>query len=153
MRLARKLTLAVASTALVIYSMQWARGDEPVTNAAWTMEIIPATKIQPAPSAPVMMTNASGQTVAVDPGDYERVYQSIPFRRSEYRINPNYRHDSAMEILTGNARHQTIVEHEFEHRQPVVPNPAPARPSRVLTPFSGWNYWFGQPYHNGLGWW
>lgn len=44
--------------------------------------------------------------------EYQRIYDSIPFNRAEFNRNPTYRHDSAMEILTGNARHQTIVKHQ-----------------------------------------
>lgn len=44
--------------------------------------------------------------------DYRRIYESIPFNRAEYNVNPSYRHDSTMELLTGNARHQTIVRHD-----------------------------------------
>lgn len=44
-------------------------------------------------------------------GSYQRIYESIPFNRAEYNVNPSYRHDSTMELLTGNARHQTILRH------------------------------------------
>lgn len=60
--------------------------------------------------------------------EYQRVYQSIPFNRAEYNRNPTYRHDSAMELLTGNARHQTIVKHQ---PQQIV---RPAAQSRRLNP-------------------
>lgn len=151
MRLARKLTLAIATTALLLSCLQGACGDAGAP-AGWTIEITPAARVPAAPAEPIVVTNRDGQAVEVDPAAYDRVYRSIPFRRSEYRVNPNYRHDSTMEILTGNARHQTVIEHEFEHPAPVQPTPAPARPSRILTPLSGWSYAWGFPYFLGLGW-
>jgi hypothetical protein len=81
-----------------------------------------------------------------DAAEYQRIYRSIPFNRSEYRVNPGYRHDATMELLTGNARHQTIVRHEHKHAQPVRRVPPAARPSRILTPVSGWSYFPGLPY-------
>ena len=35
---------------------------------------------------------------------YGAVYRSIPFSRAEYNANRSYRHDAAMELLTGNPR-------------------------------------------------
>ena len=43
---------------------------------------------------------------------YQEIYDLIPFDRAQYNRNPTYRHDSAMEILTGNARHQTIITNQ-----------------------------------------
>lgn len=114
-----------------------------------SMEIIPAAKLRATEDVPMVMFNAEGSPVpsGISESEYRRVYDSIPFSRSEYKANPNYRHDSAMEILTGNARHQTIIQHNFEHKQPVQRIPAPARPSRVLVPFSGFsNVWGASPW-------
>ena len=63
---------------------------------------------------------------------YTEVYNSIPFNRAEYNRNPTYRHDSTMEILTGNSRTQTIVRHgrpdtivnSGGRRGPALVNPA-----------------------------
>ncbi|MCP4170563.1 MAG: hypothetical protein GY758_07310 [Fuerstiella sp.] len=72
----------------------------------WRMEITPARKAVPFDAAP-----DGAATLKVDAADYVRIYRSIPFNRAEYNVNPNYRHDSTMEILTGIGRHQTIVRH------------------------------------------
>ena len=149
MRLARKLTLAMATTALIVYSSGVVKSDEPQVPAApvpdsWTIEVVPAATIRNlAPQAVGAPEEATESSVSVDRAEYLRIYNSIPFSRAEYRVNPGYRHDFAMEILTGNPRHQTIVKHNHEHKQPVRPNPAPARPSRILSPFTGWNNFLG----------
>jgi len=164
MKLARRFTLAMATVALGIYIAKEARSDEdgpvpavPVPPAPelaietpdGPMEIIPAAKLRETGDVPIVMFNADGSPApsGVSSSEYRRVYDSIPFSRSEYKTNPNYRHDSAMEILTGNSRHQTIVQHNFEHKQPVQRIPFPARPSRVLVPFSGFsNVWGATPW-------
>ncbi len=165
MKLARRFTLTMATVALGIYIAKEARSDEagpvpavpvpPVPDLAvpglaietpdGPMEIIPAAKMREAEDGPMVMINADGSAVpsGISAGEYRRVYDSIPFSRGEYKANPNYRHDSAMEILTGNSRHQTIVQHNFEHKQPVERIPVPARPSRVLVPFSGFSSVWG----------
>ena len=157
MKLSRRFTLTMAIVALVLYAAKSARSDElqvpgePIQES-WTMEIQPAIKLSAVPSIPVEARSAvAGETVVCDPAAYSRIYNSIPFNRAEYDVNPNYRHDSTMEILTGNARHQTIVQHNFEHKQPVRRIPAPARPSRILTPFSSSGLLFGSPFGYGYG--
>ena len=35
---------------------------------------------------------------------YWAIYRTIPFSRAEYNANPSYRHEAAMELLTGNPR-------------------------------------------------
>lgn len=79
----------------------------------WTITIVPAAKANPA-------ANMAAPTASAE---YTRIYNSIPFNRAEYNVNPSYRHDSAMEILTGNARHKTIVRHNSTPT--VVTRPAP----------------------------
>ena len=157
MKLSRRFTLTMAIIALVLYAADSARSDELRVGEEWTMEIQPAVKLLEVPSIPVEARAAvAGEeacTVAIDPSAYTRIYNSIPFNRTEYDANPNYRHDSAMEILTGHARHQTIVQHNFEHKQPVKPNPAPNRPSRILVPFTALPYLWGglNGYGSGFG--
>ncbi|MEQ9407050.1 MAG: hypothetical protein RIK87_04965 [Fuerstiella sp.] len=109
-----------------------------ISDADWTIEIIPARKV-----VETARTSAVGATVTAEPpaGDaemtdddscgrlhadvteYEHVYRTIPFNRAEYNANPSYRHDSTMEILTGNARHQTIVRHGSRVRAVPVSQP------------------------------
>lgn len=77
---------------------------QPTSDEDWVMDIRPAAKVQP--TSPVTINGNP-----VDAAAYARIFASIPFSRSAYNANPNYQHDSTMEILTGNARHQTIVRH------------------------------------------
>lgn len=124
------------------------------TSSEVIMEIIPAQKLT------VEKNVEAGQIIVADPAngvpaavtfsreEYQRVYNSIPFSRAEYKANPNYRHDTAMEILTGNPRTQTIVNHQHIDRKPVKRVPPPSRPSRPLTPFSGYSYFLGYPWMN-----
>lgn len=162
MKLSRRFTLTMATVALVIYATKSARSDDlklsdpqaPVQQDNWVMEIQPAVKLQSVPSIPLEARAAvvgEPASIVIDPSAYSRIYNSIPFNRVEYDANPNYRHDSTMEILTGNARHQTIIQHNFEHKQPVKRIPAPALPSRVLTPFSSSGLLYGGPFGFGLG--
>lgn len=162
MKHSRRFTLTAAIVALVMYAAKSARADElqipgrPVPGEfayeEWTMEIQPAVKLTAVPSIPVEARSAvAGETAVFDPAAYARVYNSIPFNRAEYNVNPNYRHDSTMEILTGNARHQTIVQHNFEHKQPVKRIPPPNLPSRILTPFSSSGLLYGLPFGFGYG--
>jgi hypothetical protein len=110
------------------------------------MLIIPAAKL-PLPSGGIML-DAAGVPISnmVNTAAYRQIYKSIPFSRAEYRVNPNYRHDSTMEILTGNARHQTIVQHNHEHKQPEVQVPPPARPSRIFFQPTGLGFLSGSPF-------
>lgn len=163
MKFSRRFTLTVATVALVIYATKSARSDElqlPAPPAPqlhqddWVMEIQPAVKLPSAQSIPVEARSAvagESASIAVDPSAYSRIYNSIPFNRVEYDANPNYRHDSTMEILTGNARHQTIVQHNFEHKQPVKRIPAPTQPSRALMPYWPYGLPFGLPFGSSFG--
>lgn len=86
----------------------------------WTIQIIPAAKVsrraivQPQP----LPEEAQDCTATVDAEQYKRIYASIPFNRAEYSVNPSYRHDATMEILTGNARHKTLLVHQTGNSQP-----------------------------------
>lgn len=106
------------------------------------------------PAVVPSVTNASsGNSGAVNPADYIRIYQSIPFSRAEFNANPTFRHDSTMEILTGNPRHQTIVRHPVidpgqRHRAARVPAPVPYRYNNRAW---GLNYYFYFPYWNFRG--
>ena len=162
MKISRRFTLTMAIVAVVLYAAKAARSDElqiperPVpaelSHEEWTMEIQPAVKLATVPSIPVEARSVvADEKTVFDPSAYARIYNSIPFNRAEYNVNPNYRHDSTMEILTGNARHQTIVQHNFEHKQPVKRIPAPGLPSRILTPFSSSGLLYGVPFGFGYG--
>ena len=91
-----------------------------VDDSEWQITIIPARKASDlVPAQPVTgAVTACDDCGQIDVTAYKRIYNSIPFNRAQFNANPNYRHDSTMEILTGNARHQTIVRHNTAPPQP-----------------------------------
>ncbi|MEP3477678.1 MAG: hypothetical protein ABJZ55_00375 [Fuerstiella sp.] len=111
-----------------------------ISDEDWSVQILPALKLKSdvAVSEIQLLDQPQESELHVTPlptmsreefaSEYQRVYHSIPFNRVEYNRNPTYRHDSAMEILTGNARHQTIVKHQ---PQQIV---RPAAQSRRINP-------------------
>ncbi len=165
MTLSRRFTLAMAIVALALFFAQDAKSDDPGVIPPVPDSISVILDTDPAvddrgPAVPIEVISiqqhqAMSGIVDVSPAaradsaEYRRVYNSIPFSRAEYKANPNYRHDSTMEILTGNARHQTVINHNFEHKEPVTRIPQPARPSRVLTPVSGF-FMFSPLWYNRL---
>jgi hypothetical protein len=64
---------------------------------------------------------------------YAEAYAQIPFSRTEYEANPNYRHDAAMELMFGTMRPMMISRQNipyfsrypdlFRYRNPVYPYP------------------------------
>ncbi|MBL8818101.1 MAG: hypothetical protein JNL58_18890 [Planctomyces sp.] len=149
------LTLAVCHVAASGSMM----AEEFQVTENWSIDITPAQKVpaQPSVSGGAGTVEVGGDAavqpvVRVDSAEYQRIYRSIPFNRAEYNANPNYRHDSAMEILTGNARHQTIIRRETTAVVPVTQtSPVGAVPYRYNNPSRGLNYYFYFPYWNYRG--
>ena len=102
------------------------------------------------PAIPEPPTSLTPAATRPTDDDYRLIYRSIPFNRTEYNVNPSYRHDAAMEILTGHARHQTVLQHS------TAPAHRPSLQHRVL-PYRynnlqhGLNYYFYFPYWNYRG--
>lgn len=46
------------------------------------------------------------------PAEYREFYNSIPFNRTEYLANRDYRHEATMELLMGQLRQKTVVKFE-----------------------------------------
>ena len=62
------------------------------------------------PSSGIVTAGAeSALPAGITPAAYAEVYNSIPFRRSEYLANRNYRHEATIEILLGQVRPKTVV--------------------------------------------
>jgi hypothetical protein len=160
-------TVAVSIACGTVHADSFDAGD------GWTVEISPGLRTSgpddvvyipatPAagnddPAASTEMPVDPEPVVTYTPGDqYRRIYQSIPFQRAEYNVNPSYRHDSTMELLTGNARHQTIVTH---NPAPVVRPASRLRPRSFLLPSRynqrrrGLNHYFSTPFWNWAGRW
>lgn len=149
-----KMIRNAASAGLIgLLSASAACCDEFQVSENWSILIAPAVKATPpgAHTAPVKSEQACCESrPVVDPSEYSRVFNSIPFNRAEYNANPSYRHDAAMEILTGNPRHQTIVKHTNYRPQPIAA-PIQAVPYRYNNPNRGLNYYFYGPYWNFRG--
>lgn len=139
------LVFAIAAVAAMSGDSVGAAEHVQVTDD-WSIEITPATR------AAVAATDAADADAAsVDPGGYERIYAAIPFQRAEYNTNPGYRHDSTMEILTGNPRHQTIVRHDNRRTTPLFSRDSALIPYRYNNLRWGMNYSFYFPYWNYRG--
>ena len=77
----------------------------------WHIEIVP--RISPEPRRlDVVPQNAAEDKLAPAPAEYREVYNSIPFSRSEYLANRDYRHEPTMELLMGQLRPKTVVKFE-----------------------------------------
>lgn len=121
----------------------------PAADSEWIIDIRPAAKVTSAIAAPTVHVAGDESCEAcgtAQVNDYTTLYKNIPFNRAEYSVNPSYRHDSAMEILTGNARHQTIVRHNTERQTAAVvarPVPGVGNPYRYgyLRPALRLNYY------------
>ena len=68
----------------------------------WNIEIVPGPAIG---SAHLPTVSRPG----VNPASYVEIYNSIPFRRSEYNANPNYRHEATIELLVGQVPTKVVV--------------------------------------------
>lgn len=93
---------------------------EPARSSNWQTEIIPSRET----------------ARKIDPVEYQRIYQSIPFRRAEYLANPSYRHDATMEILFQKLR-PTVIHRQDRPQRVVNPRPSLVQPYRMSMP----EYW------------
>ncbi|MEZ6123324.1 MAG: hypothetical protein R3C49_09140 [Planctomycetaceae bacterium] len=117
-----------------------------VDDGEWVMDIRPAAKAVTSAAAPPIAIPQTAPSATCEgcgrlqasAADYARIYASIPFNRAEYNANPTYRHDATMEILTGNARHQTIVRHDSRPA-------AVAAPARQAIGFNPYAYGYLRP--------
>ncbi len=81
----------------------------------------------------------------VKAGDYEQIYNSIPYSRAEYLANPAYRHEATMELLFGTMRPTVIHKQNNPKRvynQPRL-NQATPRTSPPPMPFGYGGYGYG----------
>jgi hypothetical protein len=119
----------------------------------------------PEPAAPVEDAAPSDDATAADfaiepmPGtdtkasDYQRIYASVPFSRAEYLANPSYRHDTTMELLTGNQR-QVVIHRNYT---PKLHEPSEPHPIFLYNRYGGYTHFdgplgYGGGYGLGLGW-
>lgn len=96
------------------------------------------------------VTFDDGWTMTITPGprstplnrEYEEIYNSIPFRRSEYLANPSYRHDTTVELMFGEMRPTVVHRNDTPQR---VQNPRPDV-YRPYIPSTGELYRLTHPY-------
>ncbi len=89
----------------------------PVYSEATTTTLATATTFD---EWTILITPAPRNGATSD--NYQRIYESIPYRRAEYLANPSYRHDAAMELLFGQQRPTVIMR--TNHAEQIV-NPRP----------------------------
>jgi hypothetical protein len=148
-----RLTLACCAGLLcpVLLCPAECPADEIQVTDDWSIEITPGMRVERSSADAAAVGDDSVKQVSVNPANYERIYQTIPFNRAEYNGNPTYRHDSTMEILTGNPRHQTIVRHNNRPRRDYTSHPHPVVPYRYNNSRWGLNYFFYFPAWNYRG--
>ncbi len=120
--------IAAALCGLATFASDAAEPKLPV-DKSWKIEIVPGPAIGPSPNpkfeqamkqalATQTGTTADGVVTAgaesampagLTATSYAEVYNSIPFRRSEYDANPNYRHEATIELLLGQIRPKNIT--------------------------------------------
>ena len=86
-------------------------GQQTVVDGTWKIQISP----QPSTKTDV------------NPKNYQQIYNSIPYRRSEYLANPSYRHDTTVEILFGQMR-PTVVHRQDQPQRVINPRPSQVNP-------------------------
>ncbi|MEW4489841.1 hypothetical protein AB1L42_17290 [Thalassoglobus sp. JC818] len=100
-------------------------GQTTLLNGNWSIRITPAPRPQ--------TDDASAEKLAkVD--TYKQIYDAIPYRRADYLANPNYRHDTAVEILFGEMR-PTVIHRQDQPQRVVNPRPQIFRPD--MFPYIG----------------
>lgn len=85
---------------------------EPATRSAPNSKGPVSSKPAPAlePESEVVNADAIASTSPrINPAAYAEVYNSIPFSRTEYLANRDYRHEATLEILFGQLRPKTVV--------------------------------------------
>lgn len=99
----------------------------------------------PAPAVEEVQV-AEDWTISISPSpsrnagaEYRRIYESIPYRRSEYLANPSYRHDATMELLFGELR-PTVIHRTQAGERVVNPRPQLTQPY-PLSKGELYSYW------------
>ncbi len=98
------------------------KGEKPLEGGKWAIQITPR----------------DAKKVVVNEKSYESIYNSIPYRRSEYLANPSYRHDTTVEIMFGKMRN-TVVHRNDTQQRVVNPRPNLYEP-RLYREMEFWNY-------------
>ena len=140
------LTYAIALGALIAFTSESVAKDKvQKVGDDWKITISPG---------PTASSSEKPGNLKVDPSEYQRIYNSIPFNRAEYRANPSYRHDAAMEILFGEMRDTTIIRNApraTRRNNHVYPSSASAALFRYNTNLSPYGINYFLPAWNARG--
>ena len=142
----------------------------------WKIEIVPGPAIGPSPSpkfdqavkqaqaakaeAASTAATASGVITAgaesampagITSASYTEVYNSIPFRRSEYLANPNYRHEATIELLLGQVRPKTITN--VTAPAATCCSPQPMSYLGLINPWGAKNFYYHHSYSRPSSYW
>ncbi len=157
-----RIAITPAATQFVQASADEAPAAAPGEAAPAAPEAAAAPVEVPAPVAAPVAPEAAPQAAAADAGimivpnpiaspeavAYAKIYNAIPFNRTEYLANPSYRHETAMELLTGNQRQ--IVVHR--HYKPQLNQPIERQPQFFYNRYNNYGGGgFGYGYGGGYG--
>ncbi len=143
----------------------------------WKIEIIPGPAIGPSPVPKAEMaarkaaqTHAEAKSAAaatvsgiitaggedalpagITPAAYSEVYNSIPFRRSEYLANASYRHEATIELLLGQVRPKTITN--VSAPAPTCCSPRPVSFVGLFNPWGAKNFYYHYSYSRPTSYW
>ncbi|MBC7819344.1 MAG: hypothetical protein IAG10_20865 [Planctomycetaceae bacterium] len=141
----------------------------------WKIEIVPGPAIGPSPvpkaqfaarqaaqaeTKPAAVESASGIVTAgiesampagITPAAYAEVYNSIPFRRSEYLANPSYRHEATIEILLGQIRPKTVTS--VSAPSATCCSPRAVSFVGLFNPWGAKNYYYHYSYSRPSSYW
>lgn len=141
----------------------------------WKIEIVPGPAIGPSPvpkaqlagrqaaqaeTKPAVVESASGVVTAgaeaafpagITPAAYAEVYNSIPFRRSEYLANPSYRHEATIEILLGQIRPKTVTT--VSAASATCCSPRAVSFVGLFNPWGAKNYYYHYSYSRPTSYW
>ncbi len=144
----------------------------------WKIEIVPGPAIGPSPvpkaelaarqAAQAQANRASAEPTTsivtagsesalpagITPAAYAEVYNSIPFRRSEYLANRSYRHEATIEILLGQVRPKTVTNVTVSS----VPSATCCSPRAVsyvglFNPWGAKNFYYHNSYSRPSSYW
>lgn len=155
-------TPEIPAPPLAVTTTEVAQAEAPQTEApaaeATPAEAPPAEVPQPEPAVqgevvpqaePPASTTEHGVEIVPNPTGvpqvraYKAIYDAIPFNRTEYLANPSYRHETAMELLTGNQR-QIVVHRNYT---PQLNQASPRFPLFLYNQYYGYRSpGFGGPY-------
>ncbi len=104
------------------------------------------------PAAEVVQADAGAAMPAgINRASYSEVYNSIPFRRSEYLANPSYRHDATIELMLGQIRPKAVTN--VSAPAATCCSPQSASLVGVFNPWGAKNFYYHYSYSRPSSYW